>query len=225
MNLPISMAAWTKSRDEVGGFSIEQHPVPVPQPGEVLIKTKSTSICGTDLHIWKWDEWSRENVPLGTVTGHETCGEVVALGDGVDTHLVGDIVAIECHLACWDCPRCDEGNAHICENGSIFGVHGNGAFAPYFTIPSVNARHIPKGLDPGHASIQDPLGNAIHTLTGGPVEGATVAVGSITQTMNNDSSLTLTLKQAGVFTLSVTHPTARKYFIWNNYIEARSLAL
>jgi threonine 3-dehydrogenase len=175
-HVPNAMAAWTKSRDEVGGFSIEQHPVPVPAAGEVLIKTKSTSICGTDLHIWKWDEWSRENVPLGTVTGHETCGEVVALGGGVNTHTIGDIVAIECHLACWDCPRCDEGNAHICEKGSIFGVHGNGAFAPYFTIPAINARHVPQGLEPGHASIQDPLGNAIHTLTGGPVKGATVAI-------------------------------------------------
>ena len=92
-HVPKAMAAWTKSRDEVGGFSIEQHPVPVPAAGEVLIKTKSTSICGTDLHIWKWDEWSRENVPLGTVTGHETCGEVVALGGGVNTHAIGDIVA------------------------------------------------------------------------------------------------------------------------------------
>ena len=176
IHLPNAMLAWTKSRNEVGGFSIEQHPVPSPARGEVLIKTKSTSICGTDLHIWKWDDWSRENVPLGTVTGHETCGEVVALGDGVNSHNIGDIVAIECHLACWNCPRCDEGNAHICENGSIFGVHGNGAFAPYFTVPAVNARHVPEGLEPGHASIQDPLGNAIHTLTGGPIEGATVAV-------------------------------------------------
>lgn len=176
IHLPNAMPAWTKCRNEVGGFSIEQHPVPSPATGEVLIKTKSTSICGTDLHIWKWDDWSRENVPLGTVTGHETCGEIVALGDGVNSHSIGDIVAIECHLACWNCPRCDEGNAHICENGSIFGVHGNGAFAPYFTVPAVNARHVPEGLEPGHASIQDPLGNAIHTLTGGPIEGATVAV-------------------------------------------------
>ncbi|GIR76690.1 MAG: hypothetical protein CM15mP78_13890 [Candidatus Poseidoniales archaeon] len=114
--------------------------------------------------------------PLGTVTGHETSGTVVAVGDGVSSHEVGDLIAVECHLACWNCPRCEEGNAHVCENGSIFGVHGHGAFAPYFVVPAVNARHVPEGLDPGHASIQDPLGNAIHTLTGGPVEGATVAV-------------------------------------------------
>ena len=170
------MTAWTKTRAEVGGFSKEEHAVPSPAAGEVLIKTQSTSVCGTDIHIWKWDQWSRDNVPLGTVTGHETSGTVVAVGAGVSSHKVGDLIAVECHLACWNCPRCEEGNAHVCENGSIFGVHGNGAFAPYFVVPAVNARHVPEGLDPGHASIQDPLGNAIHTLTGGPVEGATVAV-------------------------------------------------
>ena len=170
------MMAWTKVHDMEDGFELIEHPVPSPASGEVLVKTASTSICGTDLHIWLWDEWSRDEVPLGTITGHETCGEVVALGEGVSSHKIGDQVAIECHLACWNCPRCDEGNAHICENGSIFGVHGNGAFAPYFTIPATNARHTPEGLDSAHGSIQDPLGNAIHTLTGGPVEGATIAI-------------------------------------------------
>ena len=175
-SVPATMTAWTKTRPEVGGFTQEEHAVPSPAAGEVLIKTQSTSVCGTDIHIWKWDQWSRDNVPLGTVTGHETSGMVVGVGEGVTTHKIGDLIAVECHLACWNCPRCDEGNAHVCENGSIFGVHGHGAFAPYFVVPAVNARHIPEGLDPGHASIQDPLGNAIHTLTGGPVEGATVAV-------------------------------------------------
>lgn len=171
-----TMMAWTKVRDEADGFDLVEHPIPTPGKGEVLVRTKATSICGTDLHIWKWDEWSRENVPIGTVTGHETCGEIAALGEGVTDRKVGDLVAIECHLACWSCPRCLEGNAHICEQGSIFGVHNHGAFAPYFVVPAVNARPVPKGLRPEHASIQDPLGNAIHTLTGGPVEGATVAV-------------------------------------------------
>ena len=173
---PDTMMAWTKVHDREDGFELIEHPVPSPGLGEVLVKTASTSICGTDLHIWLWDEWSRDEVPLGTITGHETCGEVVALGEGVSSHKIGDQVAIECHLACWNCPRCDEGNAHICENGSIFGVHDNGAFAPYFTIPATNARHTPEGLDSAHGSIQDPLGNAIHTLTGGPVKGATIAI-------------------------------------------------
>jgi len=173
---PNTMMAWTKVRDEQNGFELIEHPIPIPKADEVLIKTASTSICGTDLHIWLWDEWSSSEVPLGTVTGHETCGIVVGIGDNVETHKIGDQVAIECHLACWNCPRCDEGNAHICENGSIFGVHNNGAFAPYFTIQATNARHTPPGLDSAHGSIQDPLGNAIHTLTGGPIKGATIAI-------------------------------------------------
>ena len=171
-----TMLGWTKVADCENGFELVEHQIPTPKPGEVLVQTKASSICGTDLHIWKWDAWSKENVPLGTITGHEACGIVVALGEGVDTHNIGDLVAIECHYADWECPRCLEGNAHICENGTIFGVHENGSFAPYFTCPAINARHAPKGLNPAHASIQDPLGNAIHTLTGGPVEGATVAI-------------------------------------------------
>ena len=175
-DIPTTMMGWTKVRDEQNGFELTEHSVPSPKSGELLIKTSSTSICGTDLHIWQWDEWSREEVPLGTITGHETCGTVVAVGEGVDSHKVGDEIAVECHVACWECPRCDEGNAHVCENGSIFGVHSHGAFAPYFTIPAANARHTPSGLSSGLASIQDPLGNAIHTLTGGPVKDSTIAI-------------------------------------------------
>ena len=77
------MQAWTKVRDEADGFDLVEHPVPHPGPGEILVRTRATSICGTDLHIWSWDEWSRANVPLGTITGHETSGEVAMLGEGV----------------------------------------------------------------------------------------------------------------------------------------------
>ena len=175
-DIPETMLAWTKSSDEIGGFSLDEHLIPMPQENEVLVKTHSTSICGTDIHICKWDQWARENVPIGTITGHETCGTIVALGNNVDSHEIGDKVAIECHLACWDCPRCDEGNAHICERGEIFGVHTNGEFAPYFTIPAVNARKLPANISMENASIQDTLGNAIHTLTGGPVKDSTVAI-------------------------------------------------
>jgi len=171
-----TMMAWTKVRDEEDGFELIEHPIPKPGKGEVLVKTHSTSICGTDYHIWKWDEWSRQNVDLGTITGHETCGEVIGIGEGVSEHNIGDKVAIECHFACWECPRCDEGNAHVCENGVIFGVHQNGAFAPYFVAPAKNARKIPESMPLELASIQDPLGNAIHTLTGGPIEDAVIAI-------------------------------------------------
>lgn len=178
--LPTTMLGWTKVRGETDGFELIEHPVPTPGPGEVLVKTHSTSICGTDLHIFEWDEWSADEVPLGTITGHETCGHIVAVGDGVTSHTPGDFIAVECHFADWTCERCTEGNAHVCENGTIFGVEVHGAFAPYFVVPWQNARHNPPGLDPAHASIQDPLGNAIHTLQAGPLvqdlRGKTVAV-------------------------------------------------
>ena len=175
-SLPTSMMAWKKIKPEKNGFELVETSLPDCGDDEVLVKTHSTSICGTDIHIWKWDHWAAENVPIGTTTGHETCGTVVALGKDVNTHKIGDKIAVECHLACWNCDRCDEGNAHICENGEIFGVHSNGAFAPYFSIPAVNARHLPDNLPIELASIQDPLGNAIHTLTGGPVKDSTVAI-------------------------------------------------
>ena len=173
--IPSTMLGWVKAEDRPDGFLQKELPVPVPKHGEVLVKTHSTSICGTDLHIWKWDEWSRANVDLGTVTGHETCGTIIGVGEGVEDR-IGEQVSIECHIACWACPRCEEGNAHVCENGSIFGFHNHGAFAPYFCVPSINARTNPSDLSLPLASIQDPLGNAIHTLTGGPVEGSTIAI-------------------------------------------------
>ena len=97
-DLPESMFGWTKLNDEIGGFSLEKHDMPKPEHGEVLIKTHSTSICGTDVHIWKWDDWAKENVPLGTITGHETCGVIVGLGDGVESHSIGDKVRSECSI-------------------------------------------------------------------------------------------------------------------------------
>ena len=107
------MKAWKKTSPEEGGFELVETPLPVAKAEEILVKTHSTSICGTDIHIWKWDDWASDNVPIGTTIGHETCGIVVGLGSNITSHNIGDKVAIECHLACWNCPRCDEGNAHI----------------------------------------------------------------------------------------------------------------
>ena len=99
--LPATMKSWVKSRAELGGFDLVNNKLPRPKSNEVLVKTHSTSICGTDIHIWKWDDWARENVPLGTITGHETCGTIVGVGE-VTSHKIGDKIAVECHLACWN---------------------------------------------------------------------------------------------------------------------------
>ena len=174
--IPDTMLAWVKARDEEDGMELIECPVPSPSADQVLVKTYATSVCGTDLHIWKWDEWSQLEVPLNTITGHETCGVIVGLGENVNSHSIGDFIAVECHIADWTCDRCLEGNAHICENGNIFGVNVNGAFAPYFVIDAANARSTPSDIPSIHASVQDPLGNAIHTLMGGPVKDATIAI-------------------------------------------------
>ena len=121
-DIPDTMMAWKKTKPQTGGFELLESKIPKVKSDEVLVKTHSTSICGTDIHIWKWDDWAAENVPMGTITGHETCGVVVGIGSDVTTHKIGDKIAVECHLACWDCYRCNEGNAHICEEGKIFGL-------------------------------------------------------------------------------------------------------
>ena len=174
--IPETMKAWKKTKPESGGFQLIDSKVPNPQPDEVLVKHIRHRYAVTIYIFGSGMTGLGDNVPLGTITGHETCGVVVGIGSEVTTHQIGDKIAVECHLACWNCDRCDEGNAHICENGKIFGVHTDGAFAPYFTIPAVNARHLPSNLPLELASIQDPLGNAIHTLTGGPVKDATIAI-------------------------------------------------
>ena len=176
MTTATTMLAWTKMRAEENGFDLVEHQVPKPDAGEILVRTRSTSICGTDLHIWLWDDWSQKNVELGTITGHETSGEIIQLGDGVIGHQIGDHIAVECHISHGICERCEEGNSHVCEHGEIFGVHRHGAFAPYFTIPATNARKVSEELDEAFASIQDPLGNAVHTLSAGPVAGCDVAI-------------------------------------------------
>ena len=94
-SLPTSMMAWKKIKPEKNGFELVETSLPDCGDDEVLVKTHSTSICGTDIHIWKWDHWAAENVPIGTTTGHETCGTVVALGKDVNTHKIGDKIAVE----------------------------------------------------------------------------------------------------------------------------------
>ena len=213
MTTATTMLAWTKIRGEENGFELIEHQVPKPGIGEMLVRTRSTSICGTDLHIWLWDEWSRKNVELGTITGHETSGEIIQLGEGVTGHQIGDHVAVECHIGDGTCERCLEGNTHVCEHGEIFGVHRHGAFAPYFTIPATNARKVPQELDEALASIQDPLGNAVHTLSAGLITGCDVAIHG--------------LGPIGLFAIDVARAQGARMIIavdWQNKMRMRMAA-
>lgn len=150
--------------------------IPKIGPRDVLVKVKATSICGTDYHIYSWDEWSQKRIKLPRVMGHEFVGEVVEVGKDVTHVKVGDLVSAETHVVCERCVQCRTGNAHICQNTYILGVDTDGAFAEYVAIPESNAWINDKDVPVEILSIQEPLGNAVHTALSGEIAGKTVAV-------------------------------------------------
>ena len=139
----------------------------VPEPGvgsnDVLIKVKRTAICGTDLHIYKWDEWAQKTIPVPMVVGHEFVGEVVEVGENVNDYSAGMLVSGEGHIVCGRCRNCMAGRRHLCPFTSGVGVNRDGAFAEYIAIPNANVWHHADGIDLDVASIFDPFGNAVHT--------------------------------------------------------------
>lgn len=137
--------------------------IPRPGPGEVLIKIRATSVCGTDLHIYQWDPWAASRVKPPLVFGHEFAGEVHQLGEGCTTLKVGDHVSAETHVVCGVCHQCRSGRAHICQDVSIVGVDRPGCFAEYMVIPERNAWLNPPEMPDDVASVQEPFGNAVHT--------------------------------------------------------------
>ncbi len=155
------MKALIKSKAEKGIWMTE---VPIPEIGnnDVLIKVSKTAICGTDLHIYKWDEWSQKNIKIPTVTGHEFVGEIVKIGNDVKGFKVGDRVSGEGHITCGVCRCCRSGTAHLCQHTVGVGIHRNGCFAEYLAIPASNTIHIHPSISSELASIFDPFGNATH---------------------------------------------------------------
>jgi threonine 3-dehydrogenase len=149
---------------------------PATRPGHVRVRVTHTSICGTDYHIYKWDPWSASRIKPPRVLGHEFCGHVEALGEGVTGLALGDYVASESHITCGKCVQCRNGQGHVCANTRILGVDVDGCFAPYIVVPEANARKTDPSIPPEIATIQDPLGNAVHTTLAGPIEGRTVLV-------------------------------------------------
>ena len=138
-------------------------PVPEPHRDEVLVRVSATGICGTDLHIYRWDPWARAHVHPPRVIGHEFTGTVVALGDDVTEVAVGDRIAGECHVACGLCHNCRRGDPHICERLEIIGIDRDGAFAEYVRMPARNAWRLHDDIPTDVAAVMDPLGNAVHT--------------------------------------------------------------
>jgi threonine 3-dehydrogenase len=143
---------------------------------EVLVKVKVTSICGTDYHIYRWDEWAQTHIKPPKVIGHEFAGEVVEISPDASSCKVGDVVAAESHIGCGTCYQCRTGNSHICEKLTILGVDVDGSFAEYVKIPEKNAWPIPKEVPLETASILEPLGNAVHAAFATDLGGNHVAI-------------------------------------------------
>jgi threonine 3-dehydrogenase len=157
------------------GIELREVPIPVPGPGEVLVRVEAASVCGTDLHIYNWDLWAQGRIHPPLIPGHEFCGAVAGVGAGVTTVKEGDLVSAEMHVACGKCLQCRIGEAHICQHVRILGVDANGAFAGYVVIPETNIWKLPK-IPHDWASLLDPLGNAVHTVLAGPIAAQTAAV-------------------------------------------------
>jgi len=159
------------------GAEIVDVDIPTPGPDEVLAKVIATSICGTDLHIYEWNEWARSRIKnIPQIMGHELCGEIIELGSNVKNIKKGAIISAETHIACGHCYLCHTGNAHICVNGRIFGVDVNGVFADYAIVPANNAWVLDKKIPKDFASVMEPLGNAVHTVLAGEIIGNTVLI-------------------------------------------------
>lgn len=169
------MKAIAKVRPEVG-VEIVDVAEPQVRPGHVKLRVERGSVCGTDLHIYNWDAWSSGRIRPPRVIGHEFCGTVVEVGEGVTTHKVGDFVSSESHIVDADDPDYLRGDGHIARSTRLLGVDVDGGFAPYAVIPAMNARHTPSVVPKAVASMQDALGNAVHTVMDGPVEGQSILI-------------------------------------------------
>jgi len=158
------------------GLWLQDVPVPTYGINDVLIKVKRAAICGTDLHIYKWDDWARKTIPVPMVVGHEFVGEVAATGSNVSDFFPGDLVSAEGHVVCGHCRNCLAGRRHLCAHTKGVGVNRPGCFAEYLAVPMSNVwrHHASVPLDV--ASIFDPFGNAVHTALSFPVLGEDVLI-------------------------------------------------
>ena len=158
------------------GIWMQDVPEPAIGHNDVLIRMRKTAICGTDMHIYKWDDWARRTIRVPMAVGHEYCGEIVALGSEVRGFSIGDRVSGEGHLTCGYCRNCRAGRRHLCRNTVGVGVNRPGCFAEYMSLPAVNVFRLPDAIDDEIASILDPFGNATHTALSFGVVGEDVLI-------------------------------------------------
>lgn len=158
----MNMKALVK-RESAPGLWLDEVPVPHLGINDVLIKIKRTAICGTDMHIYNWDSWAQNTIPVPMVVGHEFVGEIVEVGSNVNDFQCGQIVSGEGHVVCGRCRNCMAGRRHLCAHTSGIGVNRPGAFAEYLVLPMSNVWEHRPGIDLDIAALFDPLGNAVHT--------------------------------------------------------------
>ena len=169
------MKALIKAQRDVG-LVLGDVPMPSVGPNDVLIKVRRASICGTDVHIWNWDEWAQRTIPVPMHVGHEFMGEVAELGAEVRGLVKGQRVSAEGHLTCGHCRNCRAGKRHLCRNTVGIGVNRPGCFAEYITMPAVNVFPLPDAIPDDIASFLDPLGNAVHTALSFDLVGEDVLI-------------------------------------------------
>lgn len=173
--MPATMKALRKMQAGKG-LQIEKMQVPSIGSTDVLVRVKATSICGTDLHIYGWDRWSRGRIKPPVTLGHEFCGVVERVGEEVSAVQAGDFVSAEMHVNCGHCHQCRLGHSHICQNLRIIGIDIDGAFAEFVKIPATNIWKLDSAIPEHYGAILDPLGNAVHTVLAGAIAGQTALV-------------------------------------------------
>lgn len=170
-----TMRALVKPR-AAAGAELETVPVPEIGPREVLVRVHTASICGTDLHIYEWDEWAANRIHPPLTFGHEFCGHIERVGAEVEGLRAGQYVSADMHVFCGHCFQCRSGQAHICQFVKILGVDGPGCFAQYVKIPAANIVPLQAEITTDYGAILDPLGNAVHTVLAGETAGRSVAI-------------------------------------------------
>jgi threonine 3-dehydrogenase len=169
------MKVLRKSKREPGLW-MEEGPIPEVGPNDLLVKMSKTAICGTDMHIYNWDEWSQKTIPVPMVIGHEFVGVVESIGSAVTGFKAGDRVSGEGHITCGHCRNCRAGTRHLCRNTQGIGVNIQGCFGEYLKIPHTNAFKVPSSISDDEAAIFDPFGNAVHTALSYDLVGEDVLI-------------------------------------------------
>ncbi|MGP1353019.1 MAG: L-threonine 3-dehydrogenase [Parasphingopyxis sp.] len=169
------MKSLVKAKSEPGLW-MEDSPMPTTGPNDLLIRVKKTAICGTDMHIYNWDDWAQRTIPVPMIVGHEFMGEIVEMGSEVRGFAIGDRVSAEGHITCGHCRNCRAGNRHLCRNTEGIGVNRTGAFAEYISVPAFNAYKLPDEVTDDIAALFDPFGNAVHTALAQDMVGEDVLI-------------------------------------------------